>query len=171
MGASTKSSGVNRRIAVLVVVLVALVAVAACSSGSSLRTSAGAASDSNFPTAAQTRVANIVEAYGGANNLIASYAMGTRGPANQALDMGSGSTDSTPVIAVVVTGDFTVKDAPLSNGQTPPTGKYLEVTLSVANDKVLDYGVSDNSPDLTTLGQVGTVKLPNPGTTTTTSAS
>jgi hypothetical protein len=113
--------------------------------------------------AALDLVARQVEDMGTANGPV-RYAEGPRsvaGPVLSGGDSTGGPLAEVAVWAVVVPGSFvdTKSYGPL--GAPDPTGTYLAFTVSVSTQpEVLDFGLADRAPDLTSLGPVGTVALP-----------
>jgi hypothetical protein len=85
----------------------------------------------------------------------------TRGPANSVV-MGAtiDSADaSTPVYALQITGNFTLKFASVPEGASLPTGSVLQAIVDPTTFHVYDYGVVKTAADMSSLGSPETDPL------------
>lgn len=55
---------------------------------------------------------------------------------------------------VELTGNFVDKDAFLPSGAAFPEGTEVDFTIDTQTQSILDFGISDNAPDLYSLGTV-----------------
>jgi hypothetical protein len=60
--------------------------------------------------------------------------------------------DAQDVYAMVATGKFTGYKAHIPRGEDPPTGNYLSVVVDSTTGEILDWGLTPDPPDLSSLG-------------------
>lgn len=78
----------------------------------------------------------------------------TRGAAMQAAEAGGVDGSTIPVWLVVLHGHFKDRNASVPAGQPLPTGGVLVFTIDQRTHQILDYGIGDRPPNLSSLGTV-----------------
>ncbi len=66
--------------------------------------------------------------------------------------MGAGVPDDAPVYHVVMTGDFVAEHSAPAGANATTRGHVVQITFAGNSHEVLDWGIEDRLPDLSSLG-------------------
>ncbi len=136
-------------------------ALVAVGSGAYAATTAKAASTTNTPPAYVVKIAEQQAKENGDPTPAGAVAIDTtRGAAMHAAAAGGVDGSQIPVWLVVLHGHFTDRNASVPAGQPLPTGRVIVFTINQRTHQIMDFGIGDRPPNLSSLGSVENFSMP-----------
>lgn len=138
----------------------AAAAVVAVGSGAHAATTTQAASTTNTPPAYVVKIAEQQAKENGGPTPTGAVAVDTtRGAAMHAA---AGGVDGSqiPVWLVVLHGHFKDRNASVPAGQPLPTGQVILFTINKRTHQIMDFGIGNRPPALSSLGPVEHISMP-----------
>ena len=139
----------------------AAAAVVAVGSGAYAATTTQAVSTTNTPPAYVVKIAEQQAKENGDPTPAGAVAVDTtRGAAMHAAAAGGVDGSQIPVWLVVLHGHFKDRNASVPAGQPLPTGHVILFTINKRTHQIMDFGIGNRPPALSSLGPVEHLSMP-----------